>query len=46
MDELIKHMELLGWHTTENGNITHDTIGVTCADWIAAIKSCIEVASA
>lgn len=44
MDELINCMEAFGWRDSGDGEFTHDGLGMTYPNWIAAIKCCIGVA--
>lgn len=52
MDDLIAHMKLCGWVVEEDGSLTHPDCMTFPAHgnseserWVAAIKSCIEVAT-
>lgn len=42
---LIEHMQRLGWRAYEDGRVGNDELGTSHADWVSAIKACIEIAS-
>jgi hypothetical protein len=44
MEQVIAYMKELGW-VEEGGRIQHPDINRTFANWMDAIRACIEVAS-
>lgn len=44
MDELIKCMKAFGWRENDDCEPTHDGLGMTYPNWIAAIRACVAVA--